>query len=487
MTFENQNISEILQKKGAKIYFIGIGGIGMSAAANLAHESGYVVSGSDSSQIYSPAKEVLEDNDIPYYIGYKKEQVESAFADLYILSAGETELNPEVAYVVANNLPKCGFAELLYELSKDCLRLVVTGTHGKSTTSGLIGHVLKNLDNSSFLVGAVLQNYNSNFHSGNGHYFVFEGDEYKNLYDDPTPKFHYYKPDILVLNNLEHDHPDIFPDFEDLKKEFEYLISNMPEDGLIVYNADNEVLVKLIHQTNVTAVSFALENEADFKVENIEFADYTSISIKNRFAKKQNGNLQAIFEPYENYKIQLPGKINVYNSVAAIATLRTLGFKQEDLALEILSYAGVKRRFEIVGKKNGIVVIDDYAHHPTAVKETLDAAKIKYPEAKVWAVFEPHTFSRTKSTLDLLVKSFDSADQVLISEIYPAREKVSEANITSEHVVESVSKFHKNVRLVKTKDEAKDIIKKQAQPGDVVIVMAVGSFYKLAYELIEVL
>ncbi len=189
----------------------------------------------------------------------------------------------------------------------------------------------------------------------------------------------------------------------------------------------------------------------------------------------------------EEYKIQLPGKINAYNALAAIATLRSLGFAQDQIALDLVTYKGVKRRFEIVGVKNGITLIDDYAHHPTAVRETLNAARLKYPEKKIWAVFEPHTFSRTKATLAELVKSFDSADEVLISEIYPAREKVSAATIKSEEVVNAVKVEKKEVRLIKDKAQAVDILKAEAKSGDVIIVMAVGSFNRLAYELKEIL
>jgi UDP-N-acetylmuramate--L-alanine ligase len=488
---ENLDLREILNKDHCKIYFVGIGGIAMSAAANLAKEYGYKVLGSDSAEIYAPAKTVLDNNSIEYFIGYKKEQAEKSGADLFILSAGEDINNPEVKYIVENNLPRCSFSELLFELTKDSLRIVVAGTHGKSTTAGLLGHLARNLDNSSFLVGGVVQNYQSNFHHGDGHYFVFEGDEYKSQFDDPTPKFHYYKPDILVLTNLEYDHPDLFSSPEVLQQEFAQLIENMPEDGLIIYNADDEVLAKLIHKTNVATVSFAIENSADFKVEDIEYGQYTNIKIKNKFAHR---GLAGLLDVTEDYKIQLPGKINVYNSLACIATLRALGFEQNNIILDLLSYQGIKRRFEVVSQKNNITIIDDYAHHPTAVRETLDAAKLKYPNSKIWAVFEPHTFSRTKATISDLAKSFGSADEVLISEIYPARESIKDATVSSTDVVKAILAHQnmetirsKKIRLVKNKSDAMNIIKSEVKAGDVVVVMAVGSFYKLAYELKEVL
>ncbi len=473
-----------------KIYMVGIGGIAMSAVACLLKQAGFEVLGSESCEAYDPARKVLAENQISYAAGYSAENIKNSGADLYVLSAGEDENNPEVKYILENKLPRCGFPQVMYELQKQSLRVVVTGTHGKTTTSGLLGHLLHNLDHSGFMVGGVLQNYASNFMPSEGHYFVFEGDEYKTEFDDPTPKFHYYKADVLVLTNLEFDHPDMFEDFDALKAEFEELVDKMPEDGLIVYNADNAELVKIVRQSNISSVSFGIENEADFKVENIQYGEYTKFQTHNSLSRDHTAKLLGLTEDYQT---QLPGQINAYNALAAIATLRTLGFGSNQIALDLLSFKGVKRRFELIGAKNGITLIDDYAHHPTAVKETLDASKIKYPNSRIWAVFEPHTFSRTKATLPELIKAFGSADRVLISEIYPAREKASEATITSDEVVKEIQthnpkfQIHNSLRKVSNKDEALQILKTELNPHDVVIVMAVGSFNRLAYELKEIL
>lgn len=493
---EKLEIDKILNNNGVRVYFVGIGGIAMSAVAGIVQNRGFVVLGSDSKGVYAPAKDVLEKYQIKYTTGYSRENIEKVGAELYVLSAGEDQNNPEVQYLLEKDLPRCGLAELLFNLYRDKLRVVVTGTHGKSTTAGLIGHVLKNVDDSSFMTGAVLKDYLTNFYDGSGNYAVFEGDEYKEQFDDPTPKFQFYKPDILVLTNLEYDHPDMFAHLEQLETEFAELIAALPPDGLIVYNADDARLTKLVHESNVSSVSFGIDNDADYHVENIKYgSDYTTIEIMNKFSKQVSSKLLG---QTEQYKIQIPGKINVYNALAGIAMLRALGFQQEQIALDLLAYQGVKRRFEVVGNKNGVTLVDDYAHHPTAVRETLEAAKLKYPNSKIWAVFEPHTFSRTKATLSELVKSFDAADEVLISEIYPARESEKNASIKSSDVVEALSmsplfykegarESSKQVRLVHDKQEAMDILKSELKPGDVLIVMAVGNFNRLAYELKEVL
>ena len=474
----NEELEQILQKERAKIYFVGIGGIGMSAAACIARELDLEVTGSDSKAIYSPAKDVIDSAGINYYTGYDSGHINKSKADLFVLSAGEGPENPEVKYILDHNLPRIGFPALLYEFAQEELRVVVTGTHGKTTTAGLLGHLLKNLDDSSFLTGGVLRGDDKNFYKGAGHYFVFEGDEYKSEFDDPTPKFHFYKPDILVLTNLEYDHPDLFESLEILEKEFELLISSLPEDGLLVYNADDINLSRLANNTEVAKVSFAIDNEADYKVEQIKFdKDFTTFEVQNKFSKNISAHLLG---QTEEYKTQLPGKLNVYNSLACVATLRALGFSQDQIQLDLLSYQGIKRRFEIVGVKRGITLIDDYAHHPTAVKQTLEAAKTKYPNSKIWAVFEPHTFSRTQATLKELSEAFDSADEVLISEIYPAREKISHASVSSDNVMNSIQKHNSkfkiqnSIRKVSNKMEAMGILKSELKKISVLIVIAVG-------------
>ncbi len=469
------NLSEI-----HNIYFVGIGGIAMSAVAGIARDEGFTVRGSDAKTVYAPAKDVLDKYDIEYTVGYDAQHIIDAHADLYVLSAGEDLNNPEVKYIVDNELPYVSFCELLYELSKDKLRIVVAGTHGKSTTAGLLGSVLESLDDSSFMVGAVLQDAETNFHKGDGHYFVFEGDEYKALFDDPTPKFQYYRPDIVILNNIEFDHPDLFSSVEEILEEFKLMINAMPADGLLIYNADDAYATQLAYQTNVASFGYSLNEISHYTASNIFFGpEETTFEVRDMTNENH--------EKLEHYATSLPGKINIYNALACIATLRALGFARELISEPLAEYRGVKRRFELVGQKNGVIVIDDYAHHPTAVRETLNAARARYSDKRIWAVFEPHTFSRTEATLPELVKSFEAADKVLVAEVYPAREHATDTTIKGTTVVKAIQKNHTDARLVTDKAAALEILKSEVIEGDVVIIMAVGSFNKLAYELIEAL
>lgn len=450
----------------------------MSATAGLAKEYGFEVQGSDSKSIYEPARSVLETHKIPYFIGYDEANARDAKADIYVASAGEGMDNPEIKYLRDSGVEIHSLSQMLRELAKDKLRIVVAGTHGKSTTAGMLGRALQEIDDSSFMTGAVLQGDETNYHKGDGHYFVFEGDEYKSLFDDPTPKFQQYDADILILTNLEFDHPDVFENFEDMEREFEELLNRMPVDALVSYNGDNAALVKLVHNFNLGSVSFAIHNRADFTAKNISY-DASGSEFDVEWNKPDGGSVT------EHYRTGLVGEMNVYNALGVISTLRTLGFEQSAVQQGISSYKGIKRRFEYIGEKNGILVYDDYAHHPTAVRETLLAARARFPDQRIWAVFEPHTFSRTESTLADLSKSFIAANKVLLAEIYPAREKKTENSIKGEDVVAAISKHHSDVRLVADRQAALSILSSEAEPGDVVIVMAVGNFNLLAKELLE--
>lgn len=464
----------------SKIYFVGIGGIAMSATAGIAKKANFDVLGSDASQLYSPSKEVLSEEAIPVFLGYKAEQIAESNADLFIISAGEDTTNPEVQWLIEKNKEFYSFPELLYELSKNSIRIVIAGTHGKSTTTGMLGHLLKNLDDSSFMTGAVLQNYDSNFYAGEGHYFVFEGDEYKSTFEDATPKMHYYKPDTLILNNLEFDHPDIYKNLEEMKSEFAELLENLPDDGIVVYNADDSAVADLVYNQNHRAFGFSIDHHSEMHASEITTKDgFTSFIVTNSLDPQ---NIRT-----EKYDISLPGTINVYNALASIATLRALGFQPESINHFLREYKGVKRRFEIVSENNGITIVDDYAHHPTAVRETIEAARHKYGPAKIWAIFEPHTYSRTKATLSNLATSFNKADEVLLAPIYGAREHNKFADIRSEDVLAEVSKNNKHTRLVADRTEAKQILKDEVKAGDIVLVMSVGTFNQLAYELKDTL
>jgi UDP-N-acetylmuramate--L-alanine ligase len=452
-----------------KIYFVGIGGIGMSAVAGIAKAKGFEVSGSDASDIYEPSKGVLDQYGVDYKIGYNADNFTGA--DLVVATPAVDQTNPEVAKALEMNIPIIGFAELLGALTLDKKRIVVVGTHGKGTTSGLISYALKNLEDSSFFVGAVLTDLDTNFHFGKGSNFVIEGDEYKSLYNDDAPKFSYYNPDVLLINNIEFDHPDLYPTLEDFKRPFKELVSKMPANGIIVYNADDENVAELIKDSKAKKIGFGFKN-GDIKAEAPKLVE-KDFELKLTVDGKET-----------SFKTKLPGMPYAYDNLAAISVLLNLGYTPEQLQELVSKYTGVKRRYQII-KDDEIAIIDDYAHHPTAVQQTIEATRLKYPSRRIICFFEPHTYSRTRETLGELEKAFNSADLVYLAEVYPAREQKLPSSITGQEVVEKIAQYQPNVVYVKDKAEALEKFKDKVQPGDVIVVMAVGSFNTLVYDLKE--
>lgn len=466
-----------------KIYFLGIGGIAMSSSAGIAKSKNFEVLGSDE-KIYEPSLSVLKESNINFFEKFDVQNIKNSQADLFIISAGIDRENPEYKYIIENELSHCSFAEFMGALAQDNIRIVVTGTHGKTTTSGLIGTLLSDIDDSSYLIGGVLQGTNRNYKLGDGHYFVFEGDEYKNLPDDPTPKFHFYKADILVLTNLEYDHPDLFSSFDELKEEYELLLANLPPDGIVVYNGDDVELEKLIFQANRHAFSFGQSSGVNVRIISAETSvSGTTLNVVVKFSDK---------ELKERYETKLFGAMNVLNALACITLLRSLGFTSELVAKYLTTFPGIKRRFELLGKKSGIDIIDDYAHHPTAVKETLKAARVRYPGHRIWAIFEPHTFSRTEALKTEMLGAFEDSDFALIAPIYAAREINTKSNSKQNHeLVNEINSrndslgINNNIRAIDSKQEALEIIKNEARENDVIIVMAVGDFNLLGSEILE--
>jgi UDP-N-acetylmuramate--L-alanine ligase len=456
-----------------KIHFVGIGGAGMSAVAGLASNRGFKVSGSDSTEIYNPTKSVLDQYGIDYQIGYDEGNIVSAAPDLVVATAAVDESNPEITKALELNIPIISFPEVLGHLTNDKKRIVVVGTHGKGTTSGMIAYALKELTDSSFFVGGVLSNLNTNFYFGKGEYFVLEGDEYKSANNNLRPKFSYYNPDLLLINNIEFDHPDLYPDLESFKKPFRELVASMGEDKLIVYNADDKNVLEVIEHGKARKIGFtfkAYQSGSEYSASYHQSSEISEIEVDLK--QKRHAHVQTF----------LPGMIYAYNTLAALSVLSELGLSVEQTAPFLEQYKGLKRRFELVTDKP-FPIIDDYAHHPTAVKSTLETMRAKYPDKRIVCFFEPHTYSRTKQTLPELEHAFDSADVVYISEVYPAREQKFPESIKGVEVVSAVSKHRLDVHFVENKGDALAKYKAAFQQNDVVVVMAVGSFNTLAYDL----
>jgi UDP-N-acetylmuramate: L-alanyl-gamma-D-glutamyl-meso-diaminopimelate ligase len=462
-----------------KLYFIGIGGIGMSAIAGIAAANGWEVKGSDSLEIYEPSKGVLERFKIPYIQGYAQKNIEDCFAgknpELVVVTTAVNQDNPEVRFAMDNNLKIISYPEALNLVVGKQRQIVVVGTHGKGTTSGLISYALRTLHDSSFFVGGVLIDYDSNFYWGKGPDMTIEGDEYISSVFDQRPKFIQYKPSILLINNIEFDHPDIYPTIEDVKNAFKFLVKNLDSSAIIVYNADDQNILEVVKDSLCKKIGFGLR-AGDYQAGESQLLPDLSFAIP-----VYDSAHKEIF----SMRTQFPGELYAYDFLAAFATL-LCAYPETDLEQlqEIFaSFHGIRRRYEMISAGNRITIIDDYAHHPTAVRKTIEATRAKFPKSRIVCFFEPHTYSRTKETLSGLATAFTSANQVFIAEVYPARERRLPSGIKGAEVVAAIKANQPNTQLVATKTEALNEYLKISQPGDVVLIMAVGSFNLLAYDI----
>lgn len=463
-----------------QIYFVGIGGVGMSAAAIIAKAKGLVVGGSDSGRIYPPTSTILQKARIKHFIGYRqgnlRQFIKNKKAVLVVVGGGESDSNnPEVRMATRLKLPIISFPQLIGELTKDRLNIVVAGAHGKTTTAAMLGWTLQSLGfKPSVWVGGEMKNFSSNTKISSGNYFVMEGDEYKAAYWDNTPKFLYYHPQILILHNLEVDHFDVYKNLAELVVQVKKLVRLVPRHGLILANGDDQNIRTICQFATAPVIYYGLKKNNHFHPRRLGLKN--GQSTFTLFAK--NRALADLVMP-------LAGLHNIFNCLPSIILAKEFGSSYQQIGLALKKFKGITRRLEVKGKKRGVIVIDDYAHNPTKVKAALAAVRLQYPLKRIWAVFEPHTYTRTKNTLAALSQSFGNADHVVLSEIYPAREQHLKQLINGRRVLDEVAKYHPYVDLVKNKAEALGYLLKNLRAGDVVVVMSVGSFNKLATELLS--
>jgi len=454
--------------KGVKhVYFLGIAGQLMSALACVAKDFGFRISGSDD-HAYSPATDYLKKHRIPYTEGHRPENVSRP--DLIVLGNHIRPDNPELLHVLKHRLPLVSYPQmvrLLFPAAK--YRLVVAGTHGKSTTTSLLGWILDQAGlNPTVLIGARSQNFRSSFRLGGKDLLVIEGDEYTSSCLDATPKFLYYRPTHAILTSIELDHVDIFDTWTKQADAFSKFAATVSRNLLLCGDTLNESALKLTTRARIE--KYGLGN-FDWQAVNITVKDgHTLFDVlhDSRFVGK--------------FVSPLAGTHYVQDVLSAIALASSLGVSPASIAKSLATFKGVGQRFEIVSDRHGAIVISDYAHHPTAIKATLEATKARYPGQRLWAVYEPHTFTRIKGLLPQFAHSFDSAEQTVIADIFPARENALAGLVHAKDIV-AAANSHPGIRYIATPDAVLEHLKTRLQKGDVVLIMAVGKFGELAQKL----
>lgn len=459
-----------LLKPGARVHFIGIGGAGLSAIARVLMNLGYRVSGSD--QNVSALTTALADEGAIVYVNHRAEQVKGT--DLVVASSAIPDNNVELIAAQAQRIMVVKRADFLGEMMAGRTAVAIAGSHGKTTTTGMIATMLLDAgQDPTFIVGGQIAHLGTNARAGAGP-FVIEADEY-----DRT--FLGLRPTIAVITNVEHDHPDCYPTFDEFRMAFEAFVGLLPQHGVLIVCADDPEAVKLgklAETQGKTVVCYGMAQGAE---RNGRSVHWQAVDVQPNAAGGRDYVALAAGEPKGLIRLRVPGAHNVVNSLAVLAVADQLGVPFPAVAHALRAFRGMRRRFEIKGVADGVTVVDDYAHHPTEIRATLAAARSHYPDRGIWAVWQPHTFSRTKALMDDFAVAFVDADHVLVTPIYAARE-TDDLGVSSADVVARVD--HGDARVVEDLDQAVDLLEADVRSGDVVLTLGAGDGYLIGERLL---
>lgn len=452
--------------KSKPVFFVGIGGISMSALAHILKNDGYIVCGSDFKESETTAQ--LREMGIAVSIGHSAENVRGA--GLVVYTAAVKKDNPELVEADKLGILAIERARLLGAMMKNYkYPVAVSGTHGKTTTTSMLAHILCGADlDPTILVGGVLPLIGGNMRDGGKDYFVTEACEY-------CASFLKFFPLYSIILNIEEDHLDFFKDIDDIISCFKKFVERLPKDGAVIANFDDENVKKAVSGSGKLVITYGTEcDNPNYTAKNIQFGE-TGFAEFDVFRRG---------EEYLHIKLNVPGMHNVKNALAVVAVSDLLGVSKQDMQKGFLSFKGTNRRFENKGQVNGAKVIDDYAHHPTEVKATLKAAKAVARGKKVWCVFQPHTYTRSLALKDEFAKAFFDCDGLVVTDIYAAREKDT-GLITSADLVEVINKNSGNATYIKDFQDVADYFKEHVKEGDLVITMGAGDVYKIGEMLVE--
>ncbi len=451
-------------------HFIGIGGTGLSPIARVLLERGHQVSGSD--LLLSPMAQELQDLGVTVIIGHKVENIKGA--DVIIRSSAVPDTNVEVAAALKAGIPVLKRIDFLRELTAEHKLIAVAGTHGKTTTTAMIAWCLSQAQaDPSYVVGGMVKNLNKNAHAGKGEFFVIEADEYDHM-------FLGLDPDILVVTNIEHDHPDCYPTPQLYFQAFMDLTGLIKPGGKLIACLDHPNVKKLISSIDnkKEIIRYGTQTGADYQVTQIRHEPGCGVVFDLQVnSKDQESNL------YKDIRLTLPGSHNALNAAAALAAVRSAGFPIEAAIQALAAFSGTGRRFDILGEAKGITIIDDYAHHPSEIRSTLAAARCRYPQRQIWAVWQPHTYSRTRELQNDFKDSFDDCDHVIVTEIYASREKPQ--HYSSIEVVRQM--HHPDARQIPSLKEVIDYLIKNLRNGDVLLVLSAGDADQISRDVLAYL
>ena len=447
------------------IYFIGIGGISMSGLAEILLTEGFRVSGSDMKQ--SELTEDLERKGATVYYGQTVSHLTKDI-DLVVYTSAIHPDNPEYIAMNELQLPSLTRAELLGQLMTNYkIPIAVSGTHGKTTTTSMISEILLENDSDPTLsIGGILKDIGGNFRIGKSDYFVAEACEYTNSFLSLFPK-------IGIILNIEEDHLDFFKDIHDIRHSFHRFACLLPEDGTLILNGDIEQHEEITRETACRIITYGTSASCDYYCSDISYDGHAHATF----------TLHSPGREEEQFALAVPGEHNVSNAMAAIALADLLHIDRRTVKRALLHFTGTDRRFEYKGKKNGFTIIDDYAHHPTEITATLKAA-VNYPHHTLWCVFQPHTYTRTKSFLPEFAKALLHADKVVLADIFPARE-TDTLGISSKNLQDEILRLGGECYYLPSFDAIENFLLENCRKDDLLITMGAGDVVKIGENLLQ--
>ncbi len=496
------NLIDCSDENGKYIYFIGIGGAGMSAIAKILINEGCLVSGSDMES--SPA--ICELGELGVRISTKQDgKGLGPDTNLVIASAAINENNPDLVKARTLGLKVVKYSEFLGSLMKRKCGIAVSGTHGKTTTTAMISTILKKTGQEpSFVIGGNVAEIGGNSNVGRGNYFVAEACEYDRAFLNLTPQ-------IGVITNIEEDHLDYYKDIDGITDAFAAFVSLIPEDGLLIVNNDDINIKKVITGAKCKIESYSIAKASDLLDNVVSVRKVSGLQTFSSGRKKVNDsygrissksdakwlavvyysdkevNHFSVFregEFFGDFYLKTPGLHNVSNALAAISVCNYIGLNSENIKNELASFNGVSRRFQTISSKSEITIIDDFAHHPTEIKTTLETAMLIYPSQRIWCVFQPHQHNRTKHLLKEFAMALTLADKVIIADIYAARDsEIEMSSVSSLDLKRELEGMGGDVECIKDISEIINRLHLSVKKDDIVMTLGAGDIWKVAYGL----
>ena len=451
--------------KPEHIHFIGIGGISMSGLAEILLGAGFSISGSDSKP--SALTKQLEDRGAKVFYGQCAENISKDY-DCVVYTAAIHPDNPEFAQCVEFHLPMLSRAELLGQIMKNYqTSIAVSGTHGKTTTTSMFSSVLLAAQTDPTIsVGGILEAIGGNIRVGKSETFITEACEYTN-------SFLSFYPTLSIILNIEEDHMDFFKDLDDIMNSFRLFAQKLPKDGLLVINKEIKDYEKVTDGLECKVITYGMDPSCTYYAENVSYNEQGYGEFDVMYAGENLGHMV----------LSVPGAHNVSNALAVIASSRHLGISMEHIQAGLLGFSGTNRRFQYKGKLNGVTIVDDYAHHPTEIRATMQAAK-NYPHREVWVVFQPHTYTRTKAFFKEFAESLSLADHIVLADIYAARE-IDTLGMSSALLCEEIKALGADCHYFPTFGEIENFLKSHCIHGDLLITMGAGDVVNIGENLLK--